>query len=154
MKVRTCIILFLRRSCAWNMPLVLLVILLTTNGCLTPAAGQSATSPTPDERAGPSSEPDTAVGRGDSTIEPPINVGREVVFDGTIVGILESYPLTLQVRDATGEEYYVGLSVDTKITRNGETLDMGELSTEMRVHIEGTITSAFGAKATTIKVLP
>lgn len=79
---------------------------------------------------------------------------ENVMIEGKISAVLESYPLQLMVETNTGR-YHVALLMDTIVQRNGQPIDQNQLQAEMRVQIEGTVSSADDRAMTaqTIRVL-
>ena len=61
---------------------------------------------------------------------------EQMIIEGKIVAVMESFPLQLKVDTKSGS-YSVKLLSDTKITRQGETVDPGELSPDQKVRIKG-----------------
>ncbi len=59
-----------------------------------------------------------------------------MMIEGKIVAVMESFPLQLKVKTESGS-YSVQLLSDTKITREGETVDPGKLSPNQKVRIKG-----------------
>ncbi|NEO72126.1 hypothetical protein [Moorena sp. SIO3H5] len=61
---------------------------------------------------------------------------EQMIIEGKIVAVMESFPLQLKVKTESGS-YSVQLLSDTKITRQGETVDPGKLSPKQKVRIKG-----------------
>ncbi|AOX02194.1 hypothetical protein BJP34_24595 [Moorena producens PAL-8-15-08-1] len=61
---------------------------------------------------------------------------EQMIIEGKIVAVMESFPLQLKVETQSGS-YSVQLLSDTKITRQGETVDPGKLSPDQKVRIKG-----------------
>ena len=59
-----------------------------------------------------------------------------MVIEGTIIEVMESYPLQLIVQTREGQ-YYVELLSETRITQAGESINQGNLSPNMQVKITG-----------------
>ncbi|NEO78092.1 hypothetical protein [Moorena sp. SIO4G3] len=79
---------------------------------------------------------------------------EQMIIEGKIVAVMESFPLQLKVETQSGS-YSVQLLSDTKITRQGETVDPGELSPEQKVRIKGqsSASSKSAMTAQTIEIL-
>ncbi|OLT61670.1 hypothetical protein [Moorena bouillonii] len=61
---------------------------------------------------------------------------EQMIIEGKIVAVMESFPLQLKVETKSGS-YSVQLLSDTKITRQRETVDPGKLSPNQKVRIKG-----------------
>lgn len=59
-----------------------------------------------------------------------------MIIEGTIVEVMESYPLQLIVQTREGR-YYVELLSETRITQAGESINQGNLSPSLQVKITG-----------------
>jgi hypothetical protein len=102
----------------------------------------------------------TACG-GDQPVTAPDSAGQEpsaaptggpMIIEGTIVEVMESWPLQLTVETETGR-YHVALLSETTITREGETVDPGELLPDLQVRVEGQRTGSSAISAQTIEIL-
>ena len=102
----------------------------------------------------------TACG-GDQPVTAPDSAGQEpsvaptggpMIIEGKIVEVMESWPLQLTVETETGR-YHVALLSETTITREGETVDPGELLPDLQVRVEGQASGANAMTAQAIEVL-
>ena len=59
-----------------------------------------------------------------------------MIIEGTIVEVMESWPLQLIVQTREGH-CYVELLSETRITQAGESINQGNLSPSLRVQITG-----------------
>jgi hypothetical protein len=75
-----------------------------------------------------------------------------MIIEGTIVEVMESWPLQLTVETETGR-YHVALLSETTITREDETVDPGELLPDLQVRVEGQRTDSSAIIAQTIEIL-
>jgi hypothetical protein len=102
-------------------------------------------------------DPDQAVSSEDSPAAGSsdfITPQENVMIEGKISAVLESYPLQLMVETNTGR-YHVALLMDTIVQRNEQPIDQNQLQAEMRVQIEGIVSSVDDRAMTaqTIRVL-
>jgi hypothetical protein len=102
----------------------------------------------------------TACG-GDQPVTSPDSAGQEpsvaatggpMIIEGKIVEVMESWPLQLTVETETGR-YHVQLLSETTITREGETVDPGELLPDLQVQVEGQSSGSNAMTAQAIEVL-
>lgn len=79
---------------------------------------------------------------------------EQMIISGKIIQVMESWPIQLSVETSSGT-YDVQLLEDTKITRQGKTVKPGELNPNMRIKIEGQLSSpnSDGVTASTIEIL-
>ncbi|MEO0688212.1 MAG: hypothetical protein AAFY76_24930 [Cyanobacteria bacterium J06649_11] len=79
---------------------------------------------------------------------------EQMIISGKIIQVMESWPIQLSVETSSGT-YDVQLLEDTKITRQGKIVKPGELNPNMRVKIEGQLSSpnSDGVTASTIEIL-
>jgi hypothetical protein len=75
-----------------------------------------------------------------------------MIIEGKIVEVMESWPLQLTVETGTGR-YHVELLSETTITREGETVDPGELLPDLQVRVQGQASGPNTMTAQAIKVL-
>lgn len=59
-----------------------------------------------------------------------------MIIEGTIVEVMESWPLQLMVQTREGR-YYVELLSETRITQAGESINQENLSSNLQVQITG-----------------
>ena len=59
-----------------------------------------------------------------------------MIIEGTIVEVMESWPLQLSVQTREGR-YYVEVLSKTRITQAGESINQGDLSPNLQVQING-----------------
>ena len=59
-----------------------------------------------------------------------------MIIEGTIIEVMESWPLQLIVQTREGR-YYVELLSETRITQAGESINQGNLSPNLQVQING-----------------
>ena len=80
----------------------------------------------------------TSVAETDSSLEPESRDRREAIMsiEGTIVSVMESWPLQLVVENESGR-WQVALRDDTAITVRGSPADPGQIRPGARVRIEG-----------------
>ena len=119
-----------RRRALLLSSLVVLGLLLTACG-----GDQPVTSPDSDGQ-----EPSVAA------------IGGPMIIEGKIVEVMESWPLQLTVETETGR-YHVQLLSETTITREGETVDPGELLPDLQVQVEGQASGSNAMTAQAIEVL-
>ena len=132
---------------------ILFVTSIASTGCLAPKGDRCIPAITPVTEDSSGSGLDTAVSSEDFTLEPANNLGHMVEFEAMVTAIQERYPPGLQARDPSGKTYQVSLWPDTKITRKGKSLDMGDLLAGMHVRVVGEVVSSAGVRATAIQVL-
>lgn len=79
---------------------------------------------------------------------------EQMIISGKILAVMESWPLQLRVETSSGS-YDVQLLEDTKITRQGQVVEPGELKSDMQVKIEGqgSNLNSHTITASTIKIL-
>lgn len=78
--------------------------------------------------------------------------GGPMIIEGKIVEVMESWPLQLTVETETGR-YHVELLSETTITREGETVDPGELLPDLLIRVQGQRTGSSAIIAQTIEIL-
>ena len=76
-----------------------------------------------------------------------------MVIDGTIVAVLESWPLQLRVETQEGP-YLVALLAETTVVDEGKSVEAGTLRVGQRVRLEGEASRPGTLAAHAIWVLP
>jgi hypothetical protein len=74
------------------------------------------------------------------------------MIEGTILEVMESFPLQLTLKTETGR-YHVALLEETTITQEGATVESGILRPGMRVRIEGQASALNAMTAQSIEIL-
>lgn len=74
-----------------------------------------------------------------------------MTIEGTIVSVMESWPLQLVVETATGRRH-VALRSDTVITANGQTVEANRIVPGVRVRIDGDASSADAMTASALDI--
>lgn len=97
--------------------------------------------------AGPDSSVDSANQQSSET-----SSGEIMVIEGTIMEIMESWPLQLSVQTLSGR-YHVELLEETLITEDNAGVDPGDLRQNMIIRVEGTESGTNAAMADTIEIL-
>ena len=59
-----------------------------------------------------------------------------MIIEGTIIEVMESWPLQLIVQTREGR-YYVELLSETRITQAGESINQGNLLPDLQIQIDG-----------------
>ena len=75
-----------------------------------------------------------------------------MAIEGSIVEVMESWPLQLTVETEAGR-YQVSLLSETTVTREGETVDPGELMPGLRIRVGGQSSGANAMTARAIEIL-
>lgn len=99
--------------------------------------------------------PNQSVSSDDAGATPAAVLNRQaIMIEGNIVQVMESYPLQLMVETSTGR-YHVALSMETRVTQQGQIVDQNSLKSGMHVQIEGQSSTiddhAMTAEAVTIQ---
>ena len=143
----------LQLSYSPGMYLVLLLVLLAVNGCSAPPSMRSESDEDVHTMPVPDGGSDISGNLDETTLPPPAKLGDQVELEGVIVGMLEKYPPTLQVKINDKEQYFVGLTLKTKIFKNGELVDIADISSGQRIHVTGILKSVNAVTATAIRIL-
>ena len=75
-----------------------------------------------------------------------------MIIEGTIVEVMESWPLQLSVKTQTAR-YHVELLSETAIMHEGRNVDPGKLSPGLQVRVEGQAGGRLAMTAQSIELL-
>ena len=93
------------------------------------------------------------IGRSVSIRDPLVHARPEAIMsiEGTIVQIMESWPLQLVIETEAGQQHVV-LAPDAAITARGQTVLPEKLKAGVKVRIEGVASESNGMTATAVTI--